>query len=238
MTNDDGDSLPGSSSFDRALMDKIFKAVSTDANDSRNGKVVNLEVLRETFSKNDDEKTSSSPSAEDTETSENDERSQSVGLFSDIQAYFGDRKEVTRMNNSNRKPLVIITPKYLLHHRRCQSLLEDFDERSSFRRVICDGDAGDQLFNDGDNTSIAQKQGDEIRKVLLCSGKIWYDLSRHRTANKIDDVILVRLEQIFPFPYDALARRLTRFPNASRPMWCGARKSRRIWALGVTLKTE
>jgi 2-oxoglutarate dehydrogenase E1 component len=118
------------------------------------------------------------------------------------------------MNNSNRKPLVIITPKYLLHHRRCQSLLEDFDERSSFRRVICDGDAGDQLFNDGDNTSIAQKQGDEIRKVLLCSGKIWYDLSRHRTANKIDDVILVRLEQIFPFPYDALARRLTRFPNA------------------------
>ena len=255
MTNDDGDSLPGSSSFDRALMDKIFKAVSTDANDSRNGKVVNLEVLRETFSKNDDEKTSSSPSAEDTETSENDERSQGVGLFSDIQAYFGDRKEVTRrewdrfakrlarasatsranflllqpttpaqyfhalrrqslMNNSNRKPLVIITPKYLLHHRRCQSLLEDFDERSSFRRVICDGDAGDQLFNDDDNTSIAQKQGDEIRKVLLCSGKIWYDLSRHRTANKIDDVILVRLEQIFPFPYDALARRLTRFPNA------------------------
>ena len=101
-----------------------------------------------------------------------------------------------------------------MHHRRCQSLLEDFDERSSFRRVICDGDAGDQLFNDGDNTSIVQKRGDEIRKVLLCSGKIWYDLSRHRTANKIDDVILVRLEQIFPFPYDALARRLTRFPNA------------------------
>ena len=118
------------------------------------------------------------------------------------------------MNNSNRKPLVVITPKYLLHHRRCQSLLEDFDERSSFRRVICDGDAGDQLFNDGDNTSIVQKRGDEIRKVLLCSGKIWYDLSRHRTANKIDDVILVRLEQIFPFPYDALARRLMRFPNA------------------------
>lgn len=255
MANDDGDSLPGSSSFDRVLMDKIFKAVSTDANDSRNGKVVNLNVLKETFLKRDDEKSSSSSSTKDTDIHENDERIQSVGLFSDIQAYFGDRTEFTRrewdrfakrlarasatsranflllqpstpaqyfhalrrqslMNNSNRKPLVVITPKYLLHHRRCQSLLEDFDERSSFRRVICDGDAGDQLFNDGDNTSIVQKRGDEIRKVLLCSGKIWYDLSRHRTANKIDDVILVRLEQIFPFPYDALARRLTRFPNA------------------------
>ena len=258
MANDDGDSLPGSSSFDRALMDEIFKAVSIDAennsiSDSQTEKVVDLHVLKQTMLTSDDGKSANNINQE---SDEEKTSTTSFGLFSDIKAYFGDRKVVTRkewdrfakrlarasatsranflllqpttpaqyfhalrrqalMNNSNRKPLIIITPKYLLHHRRCQSLLEDFDERSSFRRVICDGDAGDELFNDGVNDDrIAQKRGDEIRRVLLCSGKIWYDLSRYRSAQKIDDVILVRLEQLFPFPYDALARRLVRFPNA------------------------
>jgi 2-oxoglutarate dehydrogenase E1 component len=109
------------------------------------------------------------------------------------------------------KPLVVLTPKTLLHHKHCVSKLLDFAPRSSFRRVIADGDAGDDVTR---HEHIPLKPTSEIKRVIFCTGKIYYQLARQRLTKKIDDVALVRVEQLFPFPHDALARRIQRYPNA------------------------
>ena len=115
------------------------------------------------------------------------------------------------MSSPHTKPLVILTPKTLLHHKYCASKLMDFAPKSSFRRVIADCDAGDDVTR---HESIPLKPANEIKRVVLCTGKMYYQLARQRLAKKIDDIAIVRLEQLFPFPHDALARRLQRYPNA------------------------
>ena len=116
-----------------------------------------------------------------------------------------------QMSSPYTKPLIVLTPKTLLHHKYCASKLQDFAPKSSFRRVIADGDAGDDVTR---HETIPLKPDHEIKRVALCTGKIYYQLARQRLAKKIDDVAIVRLEQLFPFPHDALARRLQRYPNA------------------------
>ncbi len=111
-----------------------------------------------------------------------------------------------QMRRKFRKPLVLATPKSLLRHKLCVSKLAEFGPNTGFLRVIGDTTAGLQ-------------QGPRVKRVVLCSGKVYYDLFAAREAQKIDDVAIVRLEQFYPFPHKLLAQELARYPNADI-VWC------------------
>ncbi len=112
------------------------------------------------------------------------------------------RRQVRR---SIRKPLIVMTPKSLLRHKLAVSKLEDFAEGTSFHRV---------LWDDGDVAGDS-----EIKRVVLCSGKVYYDLHEEREKRSIKDVYLMRLEQLYPFPVEALTEELSRFKEAE-VIWC------------------
>ena len=104
-----------------------------------------------------------------------------------------------------RKPLVLMTPKSLLRHKLCVSPIEDFATDSTFHRVLWD--RGD-VAKDG-----------AIKRVVLCSGKVYYDLYEERAERGEKHVYLMRLEQLYPFPYKAMRKELKRFPKADI-VWC------------------
>ena len=118
-----------------------------------------------------------------------------------------------QMHREFRKPLIIMTPKSLLRHKRCFSNISEFTSRSSFHRVLED-DAYKK-----ENKLITLKKDSKIKKVVMCSGKIYYDLVEAREKNKKDKVIFVRLEQLYPFPAKTLANVLKRYKNAEF-IWC------------------
>jgi 2-oxoglutarate dehydrogenase E1 component len=107
-----------------------------------------------------------------------------------------------------RKPLVVMTPKSLLRHKRCVSALADMGPGSSFHRVLWD-DA--QLRAD---SPVTLKPDEQIRRVLICSGKVYYDLLERREKLGLDDVYLLRVEQYYPFPAKSLIQELQRFLQA------------------------
>jgi len=117
-----------------------------------------------------------------------------------------------QMHREFRKPLIIMTPKSLLRHKKAVSKLSDMAEGSSFHRVLWD-DAGTPL------TTIKLKPDADIRRVILCSGKVYYDLLEDREERGIDDVYLMRLEQFYPWPMKSLSTELARFANAEL-VWC------------------
>ena len=104
-----------------------------------------------------------------------------------------------------RKPLIIMTPKSLLRHKMCTSQLSEMSENTAFRRVIRDP-----------NLKIENKG---IERVVICSGKVFYDLLEERDKRKLYNVKLLRLEQIYPFPANTLKRMLSETPNAEI-FWC------------------
>jgi 2-oxoglutarate dehydrogenase E1 component len=105
-----------------------------------------------------------------------------------------------------RKPLVVMTPKSLLRHKLCVARLEEFGPRSSFHRVLFDG------------SGIGADRG--IRRVVLCSGKVYYDLLESRDRQRLNnDIVILRLEQLYPFPAQPLADDLGRFVGAE-VVWC------------------
>ncbi len=112
-----------------------------------------------------------------------------------------------------RKPLILMTPKSLLRHKRVVSNIEEFDVGTSFHRVLWD-DA--QHLPD---QKIKLKADKDIRRVLLCSGKVYFDLYEEREARGIRDIYLMRLEQLYPFPEKALVEELGRFTKAQM-IWC------------------
>ena len=112
-----------------------------------------------------------------------------------------------------RKPLILMTPKSLLRHKRAISRLDEMAEGTSFHRVLWD-DA--QLLK---NEKIKLAKDNKIRRVVLCSGKVYYDLYEEREKRGIDDVYLLRVEQLYPFPLKALVNELGRFKNADI-VWC------------------
>ena len=112
-----------------------------------------------------------------------------------------------------RKPLILMTPKSLLRHKKATSSLSDMAEGSSFHRVLHD-DA-----ERGVNTEIRLVPDNQIRRVLLCSGKVYYDLLDDREKRGINDVYLMRLEQFYPWPVKSLTTELGRFANAEL-VWC------------------
>jgi len=117
-----------------------------------------------------------------------------------------------QLHRSFRKPLVLMTPKSLLRHKRCVSKLEEMAEGSSFHRVLWD-DA------ETGTSEVKLAKDDKIKRVVLCSGKVYYDLLEARDERGLDDVYLMRLEQFYPFPALSLTRELARFKNAD-VVWC------------------
>lgn len=112
-----------------------------------------------------------------------------------------------------RKPLIVMTPKSLLRHKKATSTLADMAEGSSFHRVLND-DA-----ERGVNTAVKLVAPEKIRRVVLCSGKVYYDLLDAREEKGVDDVYIMRLEQFYPWPVKSLSAELSRFPNAEL-VWC------------------
>jgi 2-oxoglutarate dehydrogenase E1 component len=111
-----------------------------------------------------------------------------------------------------RKPLVLMTPKSLLRHPMCTSKAEDFTTGSFFRRVLWDDAQGGQS-----QTSLVAD--DKIRRVVICSGKVYYDLLAERDKRGIEDVYILRLEQFYPFPAHSMVTELGRFKQAD-VVWC------------------
>ncbi|MEZ5812553.1 MAG: 2-oxoglutarate dehydrogenase E1 component [Rhizobiaceae bacterium] len=112
-----------------------------------------------------------------------------------------------------RKPLVLMTPKSLLRHKRAISTLAELAGESSFHRLLWD-DA--QVLKD---QKIKLATDSRIRRVVMCTGKVYYDLYEEREERGIDDVYLLRIEQLYPFPAKALINELSRFRNAEM-VWC------------------
>jgi 2-oxoglutarate dehydrogenase E1 component len=130
-----------------------------------------------------------------------------------------------QLNRDFRKPLIIMTPKSLLRHKRAVSRLARFGPDSTFHRVLWD-DAETAVFKD---EPIQLVEDDKIRRVVLCSGKVYYDLYEEREKRGVNDVQLLRVEQLYPFPARALITELPRFKQAESS---GARKSPKTWAPG------
>ena len=117
-----------------------------------------------------------------------------------------------QLHRSFRKPLILMTPKSLLRHKMAVSKTEDFVTGSSFHRVLWD-DA------QKGNSDTRLKKDKDIKRVVMCSGKVYYDLLEERDARGIDDVYLMRIEQFYPFPAHSLLNELTRFKGAEM-VWC------------------
>ncbi len=112
-----------------------------------------------------------------------------------------------------RKPLVLMTPKSLLRHKRAVSDMAEMAEGSSFHRVLWDDAQRER------HTEIRLRPDSEIRRVVLCSGKVYYDLLEAREKRGIDDIYLLRLEQFYPWPMKTLSGELSRFKSAEL-VWC------------------
>ena len=113
-----------------------------------------------------------------------------------------------------RKPLVVMTPKSLLRNKYCVSNIEDFGKNNSFHRVL-----EDHALNKK-NKLIELKKPKKIRKVVICSGKIYFDLLDAREKAKVDDVVLIRIEQLYPFPVRSLASTIKPYAENAKFIWC------------------
>ena len=118
-----------------------------------------------------------------------------------------------QLKRNFRKPLILMTPKSLLRHKRAVSTLAEFSGESSFHRLLWD-DA--QYLKDG---PVKLVKDSKIRRVVMCTGKVYYDLYEEREKRGIDDIYLLRVEQLYPFPAKALINELSRFRNAEM-VWC------------------
>ncbi len=112
-----------------------------------------------------------------------------------------------------RKPLILMTPKSLLRHKRAVSRLDELGADATFHRLLWD-DA--QTSKDEKIKLVAD---DKIRRVILCSGKVYFDLLEEREKRGLDDIYLLRVEQLYPFPTKALVTELSRFKQAEI-VWC------------------
>ncbi|MBS9717027.1 2-oxoglutarate dehydrogenase E1 component [Pseudohalocynthiibacter aestuariivivens] len=117
-----------------------------------------------------------------------------------------------QIHRSFRKPLILMTPKSLLRHKMAVSNAEDFTDGSSFHRILWD----DAQKGNSDTKLAADSK---IKRVVMCSGKVYYDLLEERDTRGIKDIYLMRVEQFYPFPAMSLVNELQRFKNAD-VVWC------------------
>src|SRR5258705_5796547 len=104
-----------------------------------------------------------------------------------------------------RKPLIMMTPKSLLRHKRAVSRLDELGANTTFHRLLYD----DAVMLPDEKIKLVPD--DKIRRVVLCSGKVYYDLYEEREKRGIDDVYIMRVEQLYPVPLKALVHELGRF---------------------------
>ena len=104
-----------------------------------------------------------------------------------------------------RKPLIVMTPKSLLRHKECVSTLADLGPGSSFRRILIETE------------TLTDRE--KVRRVILCSGKVYFDLLAERRKRRIENIAILRIEQLYPFPITRLGVRLAHYPNAE-VAWC------------------
>jgi len=109
-----------------------------------------------------------------------------------------------QMMRGLRKPLIVMTPKSLLRHKLSTSTLDDLTD-GRFHAIMDEVDAIDPA---------------RVRRVVLCSGKVFFDLLEQRRAEHIQDVAIVRIEQLYPFPLDEYESIIARYPNATDVVWC------------------
>jgi len=119
-----------------------------------------------------------------------------------------------QMHREFRKPLIIMTPKSLLRHKQCVSSINDFAKETSFHRVL-----SDRAYM-SEYGLIKLKKDNQIKKVVICSGKIYFDLVDAREKTKNDQVVFIRLEQIYPFPVKRLGRELKKYAQKADFYWC------------------
>lgn len=103
-----------------------------------------------------------------------------------------------------RKPLIVMTPKSLLRHKMAVSSLDEL-AMGQFRLLI----------SEVDDINLQA-----VKRVVLCSGKVYYELLSKRREEKIEDIAIVRIEQLYPFPYEALTAELNKYPNLKEVVWC------------------
>ena len=127
-----------------------------------------------------------------------------VGNFTTPAQYFHALRR--QKLNSVRKPLVVMTPKSLLTHAKAVSQVDEFTGETSFQEVIPDA-------------AFDKKEGD-VKNVIFCSGKVYYDLLAYRDENQIKDAALVRMEQLYPFHQEKVKEVLARYKNAATYVWC------------------
>ena len=114
-----------------------------------------------------------------------------------------------------RKPLIMMAPKSLLRNKYCTSELKDFSKENSFHRVMWDHSMDPETKG-----FIKLKSNSDIKKVILCSGKVYFDLLAAREKLKKNDVILFRIEQLYPFPVKSLVKELKPFAKNANFFWC------------------
>ncbi len=113
-----------------------------------------------------------------------------------------------------RKPLVVMTPKSLLRNKHCVSNLEDFSKKNYFHRVLPDHAL------EKNSKFISIKKPKNIRKIVFCSGKVYFDLLDAREKNKVNDVLFFRIEQLYPFPVKSLSKAIKPFIKNADFFWC------------------
>lgn len=109
-----------------------------------------------------------------------------------------------QMVRQYRKPLVVMSPKSLLRHRLATSSLDELSE-GYFKPVICEVDP---------------LESEQVLRVIVCTGKVYYDLLEARRARGLENVAIIRIEQLYPFPKEQFAASIGRFPNADEMIWC------------------
>ena len=112
-----------------------------------------------------------------------------------------------QMVRNLRKPLIIMTPKSLLRNKDATSPLSEFT-KGGFQTVIPEQNAD------------VQNKADKVKRVLVCSGKVYYDLVKKREERKDNDVAILRVEQLYPFPHKAFSTELKKYPNCQEVVWC------------------
>jgi 2-oxoglutarate dehydrogenase E1 component len=117
-----------------------------------------------------------------------------------------------QLHRDFRKPLILMTPKSLLRHPMCISKAADFTDGSTFHRLLWD-DAQKGV------STVTLKPDDKIKRVVMCSGKVYFDLLAERDAKGLDDVYILRVEQLYPVPTEPLKVELARFKGAEF-IWC------------------
>ncbi|MDB2698060.1 2-oxoglutarate dehydrogenase E1 component [Candidatus Pelagibacter bacterium] len=120
-----------------------------------------------------------------------------------------------QMHRDFRKPLILMTPKSLLRNKYCVSNLEDFSKSNTFHRILWD-----HAIDPQSKGFIKLKESSKIKKVILCSGKVYFDLLEAREKLKKDDVVLFRIEQLYPFPAKTLVKELKPYAENAKFFWC------------------